>query len=178
MQIIKNIKAFLNQLLEIAWWILVFIIWGGWVLLFIWYSVVHAFFWWDEKQTDNMQNTRNTSNYYESPVSKKATPTYTYQKSWHDTGYEWAEDNDIDNFDDCQSEFGTSDEEDGCNQYVKQNYTGYQTFGGYECTEDCSWHEAWYEWAEEHDISDSSDCESIGSSSFGEGCQTYVDENY
>lgn len=50
-----------------------------------------------------------------------------------------------------------------------------QTFGGYECTEDCSGHKAGYEWAEENDISDSSDCNG-NSTSFDEGCQAYVED--
>jgi len=51
------------------------------------------------------------------------------------------------------------------------------TFGGYECTDDCSGHEAGYQWAEDKDISDEGDCGG-NSSSFIEGCQTYVEENY
>lgn len=51
-----------------------------------------------------------------------------------------------------------------------------QTFGGYECTEDCSGHRAGYEWAEENDISDESDC-SGNSTSFNEGCQAYVEDH-
>jgi hypothetical protein len=42
-----------------------------------------------------------------------------------------------------------------------------QTFYGDECTEDCSGHEAGYEWAEENDIDDVDDC-SGNSSSFNE----------
>lgn len=48
---------------------------------------------------------------------------------------------------------------------------------GYDCTEDCSGHEAGYEWAEENDIDDVDDC-SGNSNSFIEGCQSYVEENY
>jgi hypothetical protein len=48
-----------------------------------------------------------------------------------------------------------------------------RTFGGYECTEDCSGHKAEYEWAEEHNITDESDCGG-NSQSFIEGCQTYT----
>jgi hypothetical protein len=49
------------------------------------------------------------------------------------------------------------------------------TFHGYDCTIDCSGHEAGYEWAEEHDIMDPSDC-SGNSQSFIEGCQAYAEE--
>ena len=95
----------------------------------------------------------------------------------YDSGYEWAENNDIDNFDDCQDEFGTSDAEDGCNDYVRDNYSGYQSFGEYGCTEDCSGHEAGYEWASNNDIYDQDDC-SGNSQSFIEGCWQYVEDYY
>jgi hypothetical protein len=49
------------------------------------------------------------------------------------------------------------------------------TFHGYDCTVDCSGHQAGYEWAEEHDITDPSDC-SGNSQSFIEGCQAYAEE--
>jgi hypothetical protein len=50
-----------------------------------------------------------------------------------------------------------------------------QTFGGNDCTEDCSGHKAGYEWAEQNDISDASDCTS-NSQSFNEGCETYTED--
>lgn len=50
-----------------------------------------------------------------------------------------------------------------------------QTFGGYECTEDCSGHKAGYDWAQQNGISDESDCGS-NSQSFNEGCQTYLED--
>lgn len=37
-------------------------------------------------------------------------------------------------------------------------------------------HDAGYEWAEENDIDDTSDCDTP-SNSFNEGCEEYVDEN-
>ena len=52
-----------------------------------------------------------------------------------------------------------------------------ETFHGYECTDDCSGHEAGYNWAEENDISDENDCDG-NSNSFNEGCRAYVEENY
>ena len=51
------------------------------------------------------------------------------------------------------------------------------TFHGYDCLQDCSGHEAGYEWAEDNDISDVDDC-SGNSNSFIEGCRAYVKENY
>lgn len=50
-----------------------------------------------------------------------------------------------------------------------------QTFGGYDCTEDCSGHKAGYEWAQQNDISDASECTG-NSGSFVEGCQAYVED--
>lgn len=53
------------------------------------------------------------------------------------------------------------------------------TFAGYECTEDCSGHEAGYAWAEEQGVSDGEKCDAAGdhsnSPSFAEGCHAYVD---
>jgi hypothetical protein len=51
------------------------------------------------------------------------------------------------------------------------------TFGGYDCTEDCSGHDAGYEWASDNDISSTDDCGG-NSDSFIEGCMSYVEENY
>ncbi|MFH0968984.1 MAG: hypothetical protein V1804_00555 [Patescibacteria group bacterium] len=50
-----------------------------------------------------------------------------------------------------------------------------QTFNGYECTDDCSGHEAGYEWAEEKGITDPNDCGG-NSNSFIEGCESYAEE--
>ncbi|RUW77269.1 hypothetical protein EN786_25250 [Mesorhizobium sp. M4B.F.Ca.ET.143.01.1.1] len=50
-----------------------------------------------------------------------------------------------------------------------------QTFGGNACTEDCSGHKAGYDWAQQNQITDDSDCSS-NSQSFNEGCQTYVED--
>jgi hypothetical protein len=50
------------------------------------------------------------------------------------------------------------------------------TFNGYPCTVDCSGHEAGYEWAEEHGITDADDCDG-NSESFIEGCQSYAEEH-
>jgi len=48
-------------------------------------------------------------------------------------------------------------------------------FKGAVCTDDCSGHEAGYEWAEENDIDDLLDCENH-SLSFQEGCEIFVSE--
>lgn len=57
---------------------------------------------------------------------------------------------------------------------------GARTFGGYECTEDCSGHKAGYEWAEAHDFTDETQCEAIllrspNRTSFYEGCLAYIE---
>jgi len=51
-----------------------------------------------------------------------------------------------------------------------------RTFGGYECTDDCSGHEAGYSWAEQNGIGDPGDCGG-NSQSFVEGCRSYAEEN-
>ncbi|MDD2270127.1 MAG: hypothetical protein PHG60_00865 [Candidatus Dojkabacteria bacterium] len=94
-----------------------------------------------------------------------------------DYGYSYASENNIDSFEGCQDVFDVGDAEDGCNEYVKDNYVGYETFHGYECDEDCSGHEAGYNWAEEKGISAKESCTGK-SESFIEGCETYVEENY
>ncbi len=115
--------------------------------------------------------------------SYKSTSTYisdyydSENENYEEDGYSWAEENDISSFDDCQDQFGTGYEEDECNQYVKENYSGFNTYNGYECTEDCSGHEAGYDWAEENGIHDEYDCDG-SSNSFNEGCLSYVEENY
>ncbi len=50
-----------------------------------------------------------------------------------------------------------------------------ETFRGYNCTDDCSGHEAGYDWAARNDITDERDCDGNGQS-FNEGCQAYVEE--
>ena len=57
------------------------------------------------------------------------------------------------------------------------NYYYTPTFRGYPCTEDCSGHEAGYEWAAEKDIDGISGCGG-SSQSFIEGCESYVEEMY
>ena len=48
------------------------------------------------------------------------------------------------------------------------------TFDGYECTDDCSGHQAGYNWAEENEIDDEYSCDTP-SQSFNEGCQSFVE---
>ena len=94
-------------------------------------------------------------------------------------------------FDDRQQEASseapsyTSEENNYSSDYEKEGYTDEETttyeddlyFNGYECTEDCSGHEAGYDWAEENGIESEDDCGG-NSDSFIEGCYSYVEENY
>jgi len=56
------------------------------------------------------------------------------------------------------------------------NYPVAKTFGSYECSQDCSGHQAGYDWAELQGIDDEDDCHG-NSESFIEGCKAYVEEN-
>jgi len=71
---------------------------------------------------------------------------------------------------------GSSDQSQSANEDGDSSGAG--TFHGYACTEDCSGHEAGYNWAQEHDITDRDDCpiDPHNSHSFTEGCWAYADE--
>lgn len=60
--------------------------------------------------------------------------------------------------------------------FLSRNQSGSQYFNGYECTSDCSGHEAGYQWAEDKGITDPDDCGG-NSQSFIEGCRSYTEEN-
>lgn len=66
--------------------------------------------------------------------------------------------------------FGCQNQE---NYYTEEESSG-DTFHGYECTQDCSGHEAGYEWAEDKGISNPDDCGGK-SQSFIEGCRAYAE---
>lgn len=59
--------------------------------------------------------------------------------------------------------------------YERMAQASSDTYHGYDCTEDCSGHEAGYTWAENHDITDPDDCGG-NSESFIEGCQAHAEE--
>lgn len=63
--------------------------------------------------------------------------------------------------------------EDGAKE-AAQDVMGGETyegrFGSSQCTDDCSGHEAGFEWARENSITDPGDCGSTDSQSFDEGC--------
>jgi hypothetical protein len=50
------------------------------------------------------------------------------------------------------------------------------SYAGYDCTQDCSGHEAGYQWAAENGITDPDNCGG-NSWSFIEGCRAYAEEN-
>src|ERR1700687_2844559 len=49
-----------------------------------------------------------------------------------------------------------------------------RTYAGFNCTVDCSGHEAGYRWAEQNSIDDEDYCPDGDSESFHEGCIAYV----
>lgn len=58
----------------------------------------------------------------------------------------------------------------------RDSYDGeYGSFEGYDCTVDCSGHEAGYNWAADNGITDPEDCGGR-SWSFIEGCRAYAGE--
>lgn len=61
------------------------------------------------------------------------------------------------------------------NQYAEDNPQG-NSWNGYECTSDCSGHEAGYDWALDNNVTDESSCDGK-SNSFNEGCEQYISEN-
>ncbi|WP_273430520.1 hypothetical protein [Chitinibacter tainanensis] len=50
-----------------------------------------------------------------------------------------------------------------------------QQFGTYRCTDDCSGHQAGYDWAEQQGIDDENDCTG-NSESFIDGCKQFIEE--
>ncbi len=47
--------------------------------------------------------------------------------------------------------------------------------GSFGCTEDCSGHDAGYQWAQDNEIEDAADCGG-NSNSFIEGCEAYAND--
>jgi len=64
--------------------------------------------------------------------------------------------------------------------YPESSYTTnsetVREFGGYECTSDCSGHEAGYDWAYDNDVCDT-EFDGGNSESFAEGVRAYSEEN-
>ena len=102
-----------------------------------------------------------------------------------DDGYQWASDYEISNPEECKTQFEEGKARECCEIYVLEDFGNSedyftdpdkQYFKGYECTEDCSGHEAGYSWAEEKGIESKEECTG-NSQSFIEGCYAYVEEN-
>lgn len=120
-------------------------------------------------------NSKHTGRYAEDAYEIDGRNSY-YEEPDYDSGYEWAEENEVESFDECDEQFGTSEAEDGCNKYVQKNmFEEPPTYYGDDCTEDCSGHVAGYQWAEDNGIDDPDDCDG-NSDSFIEGCQAYAEE--
>jgi hypothetical protein len=82
----------------------------------------------------------------------------------------------------ASEEMRVKQESEKLNQYnnppqLQYNTNPAQTFGSYPCTQDCSGHQAGYDWAEKKDIDSIDNCGG-NSQSFIEGCYDYVKENY
>lgn len=102
-----------------------------------------------------------------------------------DDGYQWASDYEISNPEECKTQFEEGKARECCEIYVLEDFGNSedyftdpdkQYFKGYECTEDCSGHEAGYSWAEESGIGSEEECTG-NSQSFIEGCYAYVEES-
>lgn len=74
-----------------------------------------------------------------------------------------------DNRDNLEEEVKSEVESDLQSETYQENY------GRIGCTSDCSGHEAGFDWAARHEITDAYDC-SGNSNSFIEGCEAYADE--
>lgn len=61
------------------------------------------------------------------------------------------------------------------NDYEVEERESVVTRDNWECTDDCSGHDAGYEWASDKGIDDPDDCGG-NSDSFIEGCQAYANE--
>lgn len=66
-------------------------------------------------------------------------------------------------------------------QDYDENSISTDEFHGYDCTDDCSGHEAGYDWADENDIcseySYGDEYEESHSNSFNEGVTAYIEDN-
>jgi len=70
----------------------------------------------------------------------------------------------------------TPEQEDRASEHADERLSdaSYEDVGDTsQCTEDCSGHDAGFEWAREHDVTDATEC-SGDSQSFVEGCEAYA----
>ncbi|MBU1091892.1 hypothetical protein KKA27_03475 [Patescibacteria group bacterium] len=68
------------------------------------------------------------------------------------------------------------DSEKDTTRSVLSDYESSPSYDTYGCTQDCSGHDAGWNWAEEHGITEPEDCGGK-SQSFIEGCEAYAEEN-
>lgn len=76
-----------------------------------------------------------------------------------------------------ESDYNDTSDNDEYTSENQEESDDTEYFNGYECIDDCSGHEAGYNWADEKGIDDIDDCGGK-SQSFIEGCESYVEENY
>ncbi|MCA9332133.1 hypothetical protein KC968_04315 [Candidatus Saccharibacteria bacterium] len=86
-----------------------------------------------------------------------------------------------DNFTSSNYENKTTANTDNYSSEPRSQSTSNSSFEGYDCTSDCSGHEAGYDWAEENDIcstySSGDEYDEGNSNSFNEGVTAYIDDN-
>lgn len=117
----------------------------------------------------------------------ESSTAYTLEENPYLYGYEYAAEHGMENFDNFEKDCGRllkgyAEAVSGCNSYIKEqmNYSKKSTEKkfikqGFYCSDDCSGHQAGYEWARGKDIESVWDCGGK-SNSFIEGCKTYVYE--
>lgn len=75
----------------------------------------------------------------------------------------------------CVSGSGGYSGSSGYDEAVVGDQDGVVTSDNWECTSDCSGHEAGYAWAEDNDVTNPDDCGGK-SESFIEGCEAWANE--
>jgi hypothetical protein len=101
-----------------------------------------------------------------------------------DDGYQLASDYELTNPNECGEYFDEGEAKECCEVYILEDlgdvddyFLPKDSFMGYECTDDCSGHQAGYNWALESGVYSKDDCTG-NSQSFIEGCYAYVEENF
>ena len=101
-----------------------------------------------------------------------------------DDGYQVASDYELSDTEECKDYLEDGDARECCEIYILEDFDDADdyflpkdSFRGYECSDDCSGHQAGYNWALENNIDNEDNC-SGNSQSFIEGCYSYVEENF
>lgn len=90
-----------------------------------------------------------------------------------EVGTKYAEKNNVKDIVICGYKFDDDETaKESCEETVKSKYY----FGGYKCGDDCSEHEAGYDWARNKGISNEKDCAGK-TPTFIDGCKVFVEEN-